>query len=158
PSRAATFSPSPARGGSQTGHSPRGPLAAEALLLVVVAQGADDLGEVAGDDGVELVQVQVDAVVGDAVLREVVGADALAAVARAYHRLARLGPLAVQPLLLALEDAAAEDAHRPVVVLVLAALVLALDLDLVGGAALVPDADGALGLVDVLAAGAAGPH
>ena len=43
----------------------------------------DQLAKFAGDDGVELVQRQVDAVVGDAVLREVVGADALAAVAGA---------------------------------------------------------------------------
>src|SRR5207248_2640860 len=59
---------------------------AEALLLVEVAQGADQLGQVAGDDGVELVEGQVDAVVGQAVLREVVGADALAAVAGADQR------------------------------------------------------------------------
>src|SRR5205085_10737440 len=51
-----------------------------------------------------------------------------------------------------------QPADGPVIVLVLAALVLALDLQLLGGAALVPDADGALGLVDVLAARAAGPH
>jgi len=41
---------------------------------------------------------------------------------------------------------------------VLAALVLALDLDLLGRVLLVPDAHRRLGLVDVLSAGAAGPH
>src|SRR4051794_31017818 len=56
-------------------------LPAQTLLLVEVAQGANEFAKVAGDDGVKLVEVQVDAVVGDAVLREVVGADALAALA-----------------------------------------------------------------------------
>ena len=63
-----------------------------------------------------------------------------------------------KPFLLPFEDPAAQDAHGPVVVLVLAALVLALDFHLVGGAFLVPDADGAFGLVDVLAARPAGAH
>src|SRR5205807_3602465 len=45
-----------------------------------------------------------------------------------------------------------------VVVLVLAALILALDLHFVGRALLVPDADGTLGLVDVLPTGPAGAH
>ena len=44
------------------------------------------LAQGGGDDGVELVERQVDAVVGDAVLREVVGADAVAAVAGADQR------------------------------------------------------------------------
>src|SRR5262249_40031460 len=70
------------------------------LLLVEVDEGLDQPVEPAGDDGVELVQGEVDAVVGDAVLREVVGADALAAVARADQGAALLGPLAVQGLLL----------------------------------------------------------
>src|SRR5262249_31096989 len=135
----------------------RRPLA-EALLLVEVLQRLNHFAQVAGDDGVEVVDRQVDAVVGDPGLREVVGADALAAVAGADLALARLGALAVELLLLALVQPAAQDAHGPVVVLVLAALVLALDLHLVGGALLVPDADGALGLVDVLAAGPAGAH
>ena len=43
----------------------------------------------AAHDGVQLVQREVDPMVGHAVLREVVGADALAAVAGAHHRLAR---------------------------------------------------------------------
>src|SRR5262245_21901173 len=127
-------------------------LAFQALLLVEVHQGPGQLVEVAGDDGVELVEVEVDAVVGDAVLREVVGADALAAVAGADLAAALLGALAVQRLLLPLVQPATQDAQGPVVVLVLAALVLALDLQLLRRAALVPDADGALGLVDVLAA------
>src|SRR5215468_3683226 len=84
-----------------------GSLLAEPFPLVLLAKGLDDGGEVAGDDGVELVQGQVDAVVGDSVLREVVGADALAAVAGADLALARLGALAVELLLLPLVQSAA---------------------------------------------------
>ena len=100
----------------------------------------DDLLQVAGDNGVELVERQIDAMIGDAILREVVGADAFAAVAGADQRAALLGPFLVQRLLLAFVQPAAEDAHGPVVVLVLAAFVLALDFHLFGGALLVPDA------------------
>src|SRR5262245_510885 len=64
------------------------PPLAQALLLVEVAQGSDHFLQLAGDDGIEPVQVQVDAVVGDAVLREVVGADPLAPVARTDQRAA----------------------------------------------------------------------
>ena len=110
-------------------HTP--PPASEALLAVMVAQGLDDGSEVlAPDDLVELVQRQVDAVVGDAVLREVVGADARCGRRSRSGCAARTLRDAVS--LLPLEDPAAQDAHGPVVVLVLAALVLALDLDLSG--------------------------
>src|SRR5262249_43569592 len=128
------------------------------LLAVVVPQRLDQFAQVAGDDGVQLVQAQLDPVVGDPVLREVVGADLLAAVARADLRLPLLRPRVVELLLLPLVRAAAGDAHGPVEVLVLAALVLALPFQLVGGALFVPDADGALGFVDVLAARPAGAH
>src|SRR4029079_11751871 len=53
----------------------------QALLLVVVLQRPDQFVEVTQDDRVELVKGQVNAVVGEAVLREIVGADALVAVA-----------------------------------------------------------------------------
>src|SRR5262249_44560523 len=112
----------------------------------------------ARDDGVELVQRQVDAVVRHAVLRKVVGADALAAVAGADQRPPGLGARLMHAMLLPFEHPAAQDAHRLVVILRLAAAVLALDLQLVRRALLVPDAHSAFGLVDVLAARAAGPH
>ena len=55
----------------------------QAVGLVLRHQRIDDLAQlVAGDDARQLVERQVDAVVGDAALREIVGADALAAVAR----------------------------------------------------------------------------
>src|SRR5262249_5710833 len=65
------------------------------------------------------------------------------------------GAFFMQLLLLHLEEPAAQDAQRPVVVFVLAALVLAFDFESGGD---VPDAHGAFGLVDVLAAGAPGTH
>jgi hypothetical protein len=45
-------------------------------------QRADQFVEVAVDDGRQLVEGEVDAMIGDASLRVVVGADALAAIAR----------------------------------------------------------------------------
>ena len=51
--------------------------------LVLRHQRIDDLAQlVAGDDARQIVERQVDAVIGDAALRIIVGADALAAVAR----------------------------------------------------------------------------
>src|SRR5262245_61869899 len=133
-------------------------LAAEPLFAVEVLEGLHDVVQMAGDDTVQLVQRQVDAVVGDAVLREVVRADALGAIAGADQGAALLGTFFVQRLLPALIQPAAQDAHRPLEILVLAALVLALDFHLFGSSALVPDADGGFRLVDVLPAGAARPH
>src|SRR5215472_6077960 len=52
-------------------------------------QRADELVEVAVEDRLQPVERQADAVVGDAALREVVGADAVAAVAAADQALAR---------------------------------------------------------------------
>ena len=71
------------------------PSAHALLLAVVFDQGVDHRSEVAGQDIVELVERQVDAVIGEAVLGKVVGADPLAAVARADLRLAFAGPLGV---------------------------------------------------------------
>src|SRR5262249_30778691 len=105
-----------------------------------------------------LVQVQIDAVIGDPVLWKVVGANAVAAIPGSNQGTALLGSFTVQRLLLTFVQAAAQDAHGPVEVLVLAALVLALDFQLFGRAALVPDAHGAFRLVDMLSAGASRPH
>src|SRR5206468_3842712 len=99
--------------------------------------------------------VQIDAVISDPVLRKVVGPNAFAAIPRADQGTALLGPFAMDLLLLHLIEPAAEDAHGAFVILVLAALILALDLE---PRRQVPDADGALRLVDVLAARPPGPH
>src|ERR1700730_11583372 len=50
------------------------------LFLVEILQRLNEFFHFSGDDGVQLVEVEIDAVVGDAVLREIIGADALAAV------------------------------------------------------------------------------
>ena len=60
----------------------------ELLGLVFVLQRVHELGQLALHDVAELVQRQVDAVIGDARLRKVVGADALGAVAGAHLQLA----------------------------------------------------------------------
>ena len=59
------------------------------FLLHVFAHGADHEVKVAGHDRVELVDGQADAVVGDAVFLEVIGADLRATLAAADLRFRR---------------------------------------------------------------------
>ena len=47
-----------------------------------------DLGHIAVHDEIDFVQRQVDAVIGDAALRKIIGADALGTIAGADQRLA----------------------------------------------------------------------
>src|SRR5690606_6885954 len=101
----------------------------------------------------EVVEGDVDAVVGDAVLGKVVGADAFAAIARAHHGLAGRAAAAFVLAQLLFVEPGAEHFQGLGLVLVLAALVLALH-DKTGG--YMGDANGGFGLVDMLAAGAAG--
>src|ERR1043165_3869253 len=91
--------------------------------------------------------------VGDPALREVVGADALRAVARPDEALSRGGGLRLLLALLLVADARREHAQRLLAVLVLRARILALHHD---ARRQVRDADRGVGLVDVLAAGAGG--
>src|SRR5208283_1293667 len=65
----------------------------------------------------KLVHGQADAVVGHAVLREVISADLLAAVAAAHHRLALLGQRLLLLLLLHLVQAGTQYAHSFLAVL-----------------------------------------
>ena len=58
--------------------------------LVFLIQRANELVEVAVHDIVELVEGQIDAMVGDAALRKIVRANALGAIARADLQFARL--------------------------------------------------------------------
>src|SRR3546814_6250594 len=92
----------------------------------------------------------VDAVIGDAALREIVGADAFRAVARADHRAARARAFGVQALAFGLVEPGAQDAERLGLVLVLRFLVL-LDDDEAGGQ--MGDAHRRIGGVDRLADG-----
>src|SRR4029077_13568950 len=71
-------------GGARTteGHSRRGALGGELCGLVLGGQRVDQLVQRLSRDHLwQLVERQIDAVVGDAALREIIGADALAAVA-----------------------------------------------------------------------------
>ena len=116
-------------------------------------QGADQLARVAVHDVVELVERQIDAVIGDAALRKIIGADALGAVARADLELARLRLRTRLFLALVREQPRLQERQRARAILVLRALVLAFDHD-AGGQ--MGDANRRVGLVDVLAAGAGG--
>ena len=92
---------------------------------------------------------QADAVVGAAVLRKVVGADLLAAVAGAHLPLTLGVDGILLFLLLLCKEAAAQDLQRLILVLELTALVLALHHRTCGD---MGHTDGAGGLVDVLTA------
>ena len=74
---------------------PSQPLCREQLRLVVGDQRVDHLVELAHHHAVELVERQVDAVVGQPPLRKIVGADALRAVARADLQFSRRRTLLV---------------------------------------------------------------
>ena len=78
-------------------------------------------------DVAELVQREVDAVIGDAALRKVVRADALGAIARAHLQLAVPRDFAVALFLLGGEQLGLHERHGARAVLVLRAFVLALD-------------------------------
>ena len=91
--------------------------------------------------------------VGDAALRVIVGADALGAVAAAYHQFAFGSDFRLLFAHLRSLDARRQHAHGLCLVAVLRAVILAFDHD-AGGQ--VRDAHGRIGFVDVLAAGAAG--
>src|SRR5688572_2913395 len=67
----------------------------ELFGLVLVLQGIHELVELALHDVGQLVQREVDAVVGDAALREIVRADAFRAVAGAHLQLAVAGDFTV---------------------------------------------------------------
>src|SRR5262249_3846897 len=130
----------------------------EPLLLIELLQRCNQLVEPARDDAVQALEREIDAMVSHGVLREIVGADALAAVAGADEGAPLFGPLPVNRLLLPLVQPAAQDAHGPLEIFVLAALILAFDFQLFRRAALVPDPHRAFSLVDMLAACPAGAH
>src|SRR5215475_8972262 len=132
-----------------------GRLGLELFGLEVGPAGDDDVLDVARHPGGEVVPGHPDAVVGQPVLREVVGADLLAPVAGAHLAAAERVPLAGDALLLELVELRPEHAHRHVVVLGLALLLLALHDD-AGG--LVDEPDRRVGGVDALAAGPGGAH
>src|ERR1700734_1834970 len=69
------------------------------LALIVVGERREQRVQPAFHYQIELVQGQADAMIGDAILREVVGADFFATIARTHHAL----PLGADRLLLLFE-------------------------------------------------------
>ena len=117
--------------------------------LIGAAQGFDHFVHVAGNDLVELVQGQIDAVIGEPALRKVVGADAFTAVARTDQRAAMVGRHLIGFAVAFVLDAREQHLHRLVAVAMLRAIVLTLRHD---AGRQVRDAHRRLGLVDVLSA------
>src|SRR4051812_24983596 len=101
----------------------------ELLGLLLGGERVDDLVELTFHDAVDLVEREVDAVVGDPALREVIGANPLGAVARADEGLARRGGLGLLLALLLVADLGLQHAQRLLAVLMLRAGILALDHD-----------------------------
>src|SRR5438093_3154870 len=121
----------------------------EPLFLTRDPQGVDQVVEVAVQHLGEVVHGVMNAMIGDAMLGEVVGPDLLGSVPGAHlgPALAGAGRFLLGDHLV--EQARAQHLHRLDLVLELALLVLALDHE-VGGQ--VGDAHGAVGRVDALAA------
>src|SRR6267142_6876391 len=103
----------------------------------------------------ELVECEVDAMIGDAALRKIIGADALGAVAGPDLLAAIRRARGIDALTFGVIDARAQDIHRGGAVLVLRTAVLHADHDTGRN---VGDPDRGFGLVDVLAAGALRAH
>src|SRR4051794_2154128 len=102
----------------------RGGLLGEAAPLLIVLEGVGERGEVALEHLVEVVRGDLHAVVGDAPLGEVVGADLLRPLARPHLRGAGGGLLGPALGLRALVEPRAQHAHRLLAILELRLLVL----------------------------------
>ena len=102
----------------------------EQLGLMLGHQRVDDLAErFAFDDLRQLVEREIDAVVGDAALREIVGADALGAVAGADLAAPLGGARGVELLALVVVEPRAQHRHRLGAVAMLRAVLLHHDHD-----------------------------
>src|SRR6185312_13747109 len=121
----------------------------ELLGVGFLRQRLGDLVEVAVHDVGDPVEREVDPMIGDAALREVVRADALAAIAAADQALALGGLLGMALAAFLVAQPRREHRHRALAVAMLRAIVLAFDDD-TGGEMREPNRR--VGLVDVLAA------
>src|SRR5580693_5412550 len=91
----------------------QGRLLGEQLGLTLGGQRVDDLVQpLPFHDAFERIKGQVDAMVGHPPLREVIGANALRAVARPNLRTSLLRPFNVELLVARVEDARTEQSHR----------------------------------------------
>src|SRR5215472_244837 len=117
-------------------------IAGEAFPLVIGEQSVDDVIEIAVENGFEVAGRETDAVIGQAILREVVRADLLAAVSRADLRAALACRLFFLFAQLRLVEVRAQQLHGALAILELRAFLLACD---DGAGRLVRDAHGRLG-------------
>src|SRR6202044_1567828 len=112
--------------------------------LVFLVQRTNQLVEIAVHDIVQLVEREIDAMVGHAALRKVIGANALGTIARTHLQLARLSLLTLLLFALGGEQPGPQQGHGSRTVFVLRALVLAFHHHAGGN---VGDADRRIGLV-----------
>src|ERR1041384_4815128 len=137
----------------ENAHTASGRYFGQTLVVVFRHQIFDQLIQVAFHDGGQVLDGEVDAVVGDTVLGEVVGADFFAAVARADLVAAGGGHPGLLFFLLVGEKPGAKNAEGFGLVLQLGTFVGAANDETAG---LVVDLDGAVRRVDALTAGTAG--
>src|SRR4029450_1509905 len=102
----------------------------------------------------QFVDREIDAMIGDAALRKIIGSNPFRAIARSNLAAPFRGPLGVALAALLVIELGAQHSHRLGAVLVLRSFFLYGHDDAAWN---VSDADGGFGLVDVLAAGSAGP-
>src|ERR1700730_4143637 len=153
PASAAAAALSPVRGSAMASGSTG--LRAQRLGLLARGECVDKRIDCAVEHLVELMQRQVDAMVGDAGLGKVVGADALGAIAGTDHRAARRRDLGFLLGLGLLEQARAQNLEGPRLVLVLRFFV-ATDDHHAGWD--VGYTYGRVGVIDALAARSRGAH
>src|SRR5262245_13507859 len=127
----------------------------QGLALLLGAERLGELAEIAVEHLVEAVDRELDPMVGHAVLREVVGPDLLRPLARPDLRPARRRKLGLLFLPFELVEPRAEDTHRLDSILELRLLVLHGDHE---ARREVRDANGGVGRVHALAAGAGRAH
>jgi hypothetical protein len=98
----------------------------EALILVIGLERSKERTKVAFDNPVKTVECQVDPVVGHAILGKIIGANALATVARPAQIESRLAEFGIFRLSALIKDTRLEYAERFILVPVLGALILTL--------------------------------
>lgn len=96
------------------------------LLTVVVEQRVGDRLQVAGNHLVEIMHREANAVIGHPILREIVGANAFATIARANEALSLGRPFGLLFLQFEIVNAGSQFAERLILVFELAFFVLAL--------------------------------
>ena len=97
------------------------------LLAIVIDERVGNDLHVTTEDLIELVEIKTDTVIGQSVLRKIVGTDSLAAIATTNERLARLCPFLMFFLASTVVESGGQFAKCLGFIFVLALFVLALD-------------------------------